>query len=113
MKILSQLIHPDPNGFQKNRNITNKIRLIFDVIDYVNRRNIPGAILSLDIQKAFDSIDWLFVKGMLERYQFGVNLIKWVEIYIPDPNAMFKLDLEPTKKFLINSVLVVTIFGTL
>ena len=79
-KTLSQLIHPDQNGFQKNRNISNNVWLTFDVIDYENHRNIPGAILSLDIQKAFDSIDWLFVKGMLERYQLGVNLIKWVEI---------------------------------
>ena len=86
-KTLSQLIHPDQNGFQKNRNINNNFRLTFDVIDYVNHRNIPGAILSLDIQKAFDSIDWLFVKGMLERYQFGVNLIKWVEILYTRPEC--------------------------
>ena len=75
-KTLSQLIHPDQNGIQKNKNISNDIRLTFDVIDYVNHRNISGAILSLDIQKAFDSINLLFVKGMFERYQFGVNLIK-------------------------------------
>ena len=86
-KTLSQLIHPDQNGFQKNRNISNNIRLTFDVIDSVNHRNIPGAILSLDIQKAFDSIDWLCVKGMLERYQFGVNLIKWVEILYTKPEC--------------------------
>ena len=73
--------------FKKNRNISNNIRLTFDVIDYVNHRNIPGAILSLDIQKAFDSIDWLFVKGMLERYQFGVNLIKWVKILFTRPQT--------------------------
>ena len=53
----------------------------------MNHRNNPGAILSLDIQKAFDSIDWLFVKGMLERYQFGVNLIKWVEILYTRPEC--------------------------
>ena len=86
-KTLSRLIHPDQNGFQKNRNISNNIRLTFDVIDYVNYRNIPGAILSLDIQKAFDSIDWLFVKGMLERYQFGMNLIRWVEILYTKPEC--------------------------
>ena len=86
-KTLSQLIHPDQNGFQKNRNISNNIRLTFDVIDYVNHRNIPGAILSLDIQKAFDSIDWLFVKGKLERCQFGVNLIKCVEILYTRPEC--------------------------
>ena len=86
-KTLSQLIQPDQNGFQKNRNIGNNIRLTFDEIDYVNHRNIPGAILSLNIQKAFDSIDWLFVKGMLERYQFGVNLIKWVEILYTRPEC--------------------------
>ena len=66
-KTLSQFIHPDQNGFQKkqNRNISYNIRLTFEVIDLVNHQNISGAILSLDIQKAFVSIDWLFVKGML------------------------------------------------
>ena len=27
-------------------------------MDYANHQNIPGAVLSLDIQKVFDSVDW-------------------------------------------------------
>ena len=79
-KTLSQLIDTDQNGFQKNKNISNNIRLNFDIIDYVNHRNIPGAILLFDIRKTFDSIDWLIVNSMLEQYHFGVNLMKLVEI---------------------------------
>ena len=52
-KTLSQFIHPDQNGFQKkkNRNISNSIRLTFEVIDLVNHQNISGAILSLAFRK--------------------------------------------------------------
>ena len=50
-KTLSQLIHPDQNGFQKNSNISHNIRLTFDVIDYVNHRNIPGASYFLTFRK--------------------------------------------------------------
>ena len=47
---------------------------------YMNHRNIPKAILSLNIQKAFRSIDWLFMNNLLKQYHFGVNLIRRVEI---------------------------------
>ena len=55
-KCLDILIHSDQSGFLKGRNIGNNVRLITDIIEYAKLNNIPGAILLLDIQKAFDSV---------------------------------------------------------
>ena len=52
---LNDLIHQDQSGFLKGRNIGNNVRLLLDLIDYADCNNISGAIVLLDIGKAFDS----------------------------------------------------------
>jgi len=84
-KLLPTLIHPDQNGFQKGKLIGNNIRLLFDVIDYADYKDILGAILSLDFEKAFDSISWDFIEQILELYNIGPNLIAWFKVLYSKP----------------------------
>ena len=60
--VLQQIIHIDQTGFMKGRNIGCNIRTIIDLIDYCDANDIPGSIILLDIEKAFDSVehDYLF-----------------------------------------------------
>ena len=73
-----QLIHPDQSGFLKGRHIGNNIRLIIDIIEFTELNDIPGAILLLDIQKAFDSVNHTFLLKALKRFNFGDKFIEWV-----------------------------------
>ena len=57
---MDHLIHSDQSGLLKGRYIGTNIRLIFDVIDYANENNLPGSIVLLDIEKAFDSVKRVF-----------------------------------------------------
>ena len=75
---LGELIHSDQSGFLKGRNIGSNIRLIMDVIEYTEINDIPGAILLLDIQKAFDSVNHDFLFEVLKRFNFGETFIKWI-----------------------------------
>ena len=62
LKIHSKdLIHPDQNGFIKSRYIGDNIRLLFNVTDFIDINDLSGAVLSLAIYKAFDSIEWDFL----------------------------------------------------
>ena len=38
-------------------------------------------LVLLDIQKAFDSISWSFIKEVLQRFQFPPNFVRWFEIF--------------------------------
>ena len=78
-KCIHTLIHPDQSGFLKGRNIGNNIRLILDIIDYTDIEDIPGAILLLDIEKAFDSVSHQFLFQTLKKFNFGDQFISWVE----------------------------------
>ena len=43
--------------FLKGRNISTNIRLILDIIEYTETNDLPGSIVLLDIEKAFDSVN--------------------------------------------------------
>ena len=79
---LNDLIHLDQSGFLKGRNIGNNVRLLLDLIDYADCNNISGAIVLLDIEKAFDSVHHDFLLEVLKRFKFGENFIKWVKVFL-------------------------------
>lgn len=82
--VMNDLIQPDQSGFLKGRNIANNIRLTMDIIDYTESNNIAGAILLLDIEKAFDSVNHSFMLEVLKRFNFGTEFLKWVKIFYTD-----------------------------
>ena len=55
--ILGRIISPEQTGFIKNRYIGENIRLLSDIIDITERTGTPGALLLLDFEKAYDSVE--------------------------------------------------------
>ena len=52
-----------------------------DVMDYTKKQNIPGILLFIDFEKAFDSIDWEFMVKCLDVFCFGPSLKGWIETF--------------------------------
>lgn len=82
--VLPGLIDNDQTGFLKGRSITENICLINNVISYTETRNIPGMLLFVDFEKAFDTIEWSFVRQTLLRFGFGTSFIKWINVFYCD-----------------------------
>ena len=78
---LHEIIHEDQTGFMKGRNIGNNIRTIIDLIDYCDSNDIPGSIVLLDIEKAFDSVEHDYLFQVLEAFNFGSEFIQWVKTF--------------------------------
>ena len=77
--VLPNLINHDQTGFLKGRFIGKNIRLIDSIIQYATEKNIPGLLLFIDFEKAFDSLEWPFIHDTLRSYGFGASLIEWVK----------------------------------
>ena len=54
----------------KNRDIGFNVRQIQDIIDHAEKFNIEGAILFLDFAKAFDTLEWVFMRETLQKFGF-------------------------------------------
>ena len=50
-------------------------------MDYTKEQNIPGILLFIDFEKAFDSLDWNFMLKCLNVFGFGPSLIRWIETF--------------------------------
>ena len=67
-KVLPTIISHTQKGFLKNRSITENTRLIYDIIDKLNFNNQEGLLVSIDFEKAFDSVEWNFLDGALKFF---------------------------------------------
>ena len=55
-------------------------------MSYTEANNLPGLLVLIDFEKAFDSISWSFIYKVFSYFGFGNNIIKWVRIL----NTIFK-----------------------
>ena len=79
--VLDTLIYLDQKGFISGRFIGENIRLISDVLFETQNQNIPGLLLSIDFEKAFDTVSWKFINKTLDYFNFGVSIRKWINIF--------------------------------
>ena len=61
VKVLSEIIHSNQTGYVSGRCIGEAARSILDIMDYTKTYDIPGLLLFIDLEKAFDSLEWNFV----------------------------------------------------
>ena len=59
--MLPKIIYSDQKGFMKGRYTGENIRLLYDVLLYTETEKIPGLLLMVDFEKAFDSVSWSFI----------------------------------------------------
>ncbi|PJE77966.1 hypothetical protein CI610_03105 [invertebrate metagenome] len=57
--------------FLKGRFIGENVRQIYDLMQYAEEKEIPGLLLLIDFEKAFDSISWNFITKVLTYFNFG------------------------------------------
>ena len=82
--IITEIIDHSQTGFIKGRYIGENIRLLFEIIDKVEEENKPGLIFFSDFEKAFDSVDHSYMINCLKHFNFGENIIKWIELFYSD-----------------------------
>ena len=54
------------------------------IIEYTKVKKLPGLLLLIDFEKAFDSLEWDFLEKCLEKFSFGPDYRRWVNIYYND-----------------------------
>jgi len=85
--ILKYIINSDQSGYIKGRFIGENIRNIYDVIELAKQRSLPGMIVALDFEKAFDSVSWDFLFKALDAFNFGNYFKKWIRIIYSNPEC--------------------------
>ena len=82
--VLETVIHPDQCAYVKHRSTFDALRTIEDVFEFSKATHIPGLLVAIDFEKAFDSVNRDFLIKSLRAFGFGHDFVKWVKTYYCD-----------------------------
>ena len=90
--VLNQLISKEQTGVLKGRFIGENTRLVYDIMQYCEERNIPGLLMLIDFEKTFDSISFRFIEKTLLFFNFGETIRKWVKMFLYNTDVCVQLN---------------------
>jgi hypothetical protein len=76
--ILPTIISPEQSGYVEGRQIMDSVILAHEVIHSLQKTKTPGMLLKLDISKAFDKLNWDYMRAMLLAFGFDQRWVTWI-----------------------------------
>ena len=81
LKFIHLLVAEDQTCGVHGRFIGENVALLRDMVSFASSSRTPVAILSLDQEKAFDRVDWGFMRSTLVAMGFGPSFVAWVDLF--------------------------------
>ena len=78
-KVLHKIIASNQTAYVKNRFIGEGGRLLSDILETSDKLNIGGFLVTIDFQKAFDSLSHNFVIESCRKFGFPKYMLEWIE----------------------------------
>lgn len=99
-KVIASVISDTQSGFIPGRKIVDNVIVAHELVQAYNRKNIsPRCMIKVDIQKAYDTVDWYYLEQMLRYLGFPNRFIRWVMECITTVNYSVLINGKLTKAF--------------
>ena len=100
LKACLDIIKPfEQCAYVEGRFISQNGRLIYDILEACELFGVEGYLVTVDIQKAFDSINHCFLQSVLKKYGFGENFIHIVKTLLKNQESCVINGGKTTKYF--------------
>jgi hypothetical protein len=98
--VLSSIVCENQSAFVKGRVIFDNIILSHELVKSYGRKGIsPRCMLKIDLQKAYDSVEWPFIKYLMLEFGFPNKFVNWVMAVITTASYTFNVNGDLTSSF--------------
>ena len=77
--VLAKLISTSQNAFVEGWQIMDAVLIANEAIDSILKSNKGAILCKVDIEKAYDHVDWSFLLVVLEKMGFGEKRRRWIK----------------------------------
>ena len=97
--VLPYLISSNQTAYVKNRSISDSGRLVSDILEIAKTLALEGFLVTIDIEKAFDSVNHCFLLQILRKFGFGIDFVSWIKTILKNQESCIINGGKTTKYF--------------
>ena len=99
-QVMPRIIAPTQSAFIGERQIMDPALIANEVVEEYRAKKKKGWILKLDMEKAFDRVDWQFLEKVLRGKNFNQKWITWIMGCITKPKYSVFINGRPRERIL-------------
>ena len=92
--VASKVIRPSQSAFLPGRNILEGVVILHETLHEINRKKQKGIILKLDFEKAYDKVNWVFLRQVLRMKGFSCKWCQWIDQIVSGGSVCVKINDE-------------------
>jgi hypothetical protein len=98
-KVLGNLISSCQSAFLPQRQILDGVVVLNEIIDLAKRRKDACMLFKVDFERAYDTVSWRFLEGMMSKMGFSKGWLRWMRACIFDSTMSVLINGSPTVDF--------------
>ena len=98
--LLPTLVSMEQSSYVEGRQILNNIIQAHEVVHSLTSNRKAGIIMQLDIAKAYDNLNWTYIRKVLITFRFDHNWVRWVMNLLTSFSFSILVNGSPSETFI-------------
>nr|GEV57526.1 RNA-directed DNA polymerase, eukaryota [Tanacetum cinerariifolium] len=97
--VISDLVSDVQSAFVSNRQILDGPFILNELLSWCKNYKTKAMLFKVDFEKAFDSVRWDYLDGILSNFGFGTKWRRWIQGFLTSAMGSIPINGSPTSEF--------------